>query len=190
MNVNLTVINIDIVSIENNIFVQKYLLHYIQYLIQTLHYKEVTCTCGAVNKVVKSFSINANNINDVMNSLLEGIKLINESDSNNVSNNNDAVIIQIKNDNCGVFTYVHLHPEYIQDKTGNTILKIIAMHSNKKTNKNQIPFKDSKLTSYLKNYLRNTDKIILLTSLIENDITYKETYMNIVSSLKTNNIIF
>ena len=64
------------------------------------------------------------------------------------------------------------------------------MHSNKKTNKNQIPFKDSKLTSYLKNYLRNTDKIILLTSLIENDITYKETYMNIVSSLKTNNIIF
>jgi hypothetical protein len=190
MNVNLTVINIDIVSIENNIFVQKYLLHYIQYLIQTLHYKEVTCTCGAVNKVVKSFSINANNINEVINSLLEGIKLINESDSNNVSNNNDAVIIQIKNDNCGVFTYVHLHPEYIQDKTNNTILKIIAMHSNKKTNKNQIPFKDSKLTSYLKNYLRNTDKIILLTSLIENDITYKETYMNIVSLLKTNNIIF
>ena len=58
MNVNLTVINIDIVSIENNIFVQKYLLHYIQYLLQTLHYKEVTCTCGVVNKVVKTFSIN------------------------------------------------------------------------------------------------------------------------------------
>ena len=192
MNVNLTVINVDTVSIEHNVFAQKYLLHYIEYLIRTLHYKEVMCSCGVVNKVVKTFAINGNNTSDViMSSLLEGIKLINESDGSvNTSNSNDAIIIQIKNDNCGVFTYVHLHPEYVQDKTGSTVFRIIAMHSNKKANKNQIPFKDSKLTSYLKSYLRNTDKIILLASVIENDVANKETYTNMVSLLKTSNVIF
>lgn len=83
------------------------------------------------------------------------------------------VIYQFKiegNNNERYLTFVSIHSNF---KHLVLIGKILFMLSNKKCNKNQVPFKESKFTMALKNVMKPTDKIYFMNTIYnENSIDY------------------
>lgn len=89
------------------------------------------------------------------------------------------VIYQFKiegNNNERYLTFVSVHSSY---KHLVLIGKILFMLSNKKCNKNQVPFKESKFTLALKNVMKPTDKIYFMNTIYnENSIDYLNQLLN------------
>ena len=89
------------------------------------------------------------------------------------------VIYQFKiegNNNERYLTFVSIHSNF---KHLVLIGKILFMLSNKKCNKNQVPFKESKFTMALKNVMKPTDKIYFMNTIYnENSIDYLNQLLN------------
>ena len=89
------------------------------------------------------------------------------------------VIYQFKiegNNNERYLTFVSIHSNF---KHLVLIGKILFMLSNKKCNKNQVPFKESKFTMALKNVMKLTDKIYFMNTIYnENSIDYLNQLLN------------
>lgn len=100
--------------------------------------------------------------------------------------NNLVFQLKIKNlvNNCeNIFSFIGLENSP-KNKLYFLISKILFMLSSKKISKNQIPFKESKLTTVLKGRMRQKDKIILI-----NMINSAENIENLKQLVNTNIII-
>ena len=94
------------------------------------------------------------------------------------------VIYQFKiegNNNERYLTFVSIHSNF---KHLVLIGKILFMLSNKKCNKNQVPFKESKFTMALKNVMKPTDKIYFMNTI------YNENSINYLNQLLNANLIY
>ena len=94
------------------------------------------------------------------------------------------VIYQFKiegNNNERYLTFVSIHSNF---KHLVLIGKILFMLSNKKCNKNLVPFKESKFTMALKNVMKPTDKIYFMNTI------YNENSINYLNQLLNANLIY
>ena len=105
------------------------------------------------------------------------IKNENDLIQKNIKKSN--VIYQFKiegNNNERYLTFVSIHSNF---KHLALIGKILFMLSNKKCNKNQVPFKESKFTMALKNVMKTTDKMYFMNTIYnENSIDYLNQLLN------------
>lgn len=89
----------------------------------------------------------------------------------------------------GNFIFIDL--PFIENENIFSLIKILGLLINKKTSRNQINFKESKLTSFLKGFidLNSKDFIYLITHLNDNEDLLKNN-INILKFLQNYNIIF
>lgn len=85
----------------------------------------------------------------------------------------DAFISFIKTAGSECLLYPKDNPYYYNTKSLKTTGKIISMVIDKKANKTQIPYKDTKLTQLLRHPIKNSSKIIVFVT-ISQDLKYYE----------------
>ena len=115
------------------------------------------------------------------------------SDINFLNSNQNIIINQFlfhsKFNTNGNFIFIDL--PFIENENIFSLIKILGLLINKKTSRNQINFKESKLTSFLKGFidLNSKDFIYLITHLNDNEDLLKNN-INILKFLQNYNIIF